>query len=42
MFDVTLWFESSWQVYSILSILFHRQTTFKMLVLKQPAKKWNF
>jgi len=42
--DVTLWskLESTWQVYSILSSLFHRWTIFKMLALKQSAEKSTF
>jgi len=44
--DVTLWskLEYTWLVslYSILLILFHKQTIFKMLALEQSGEKWPF
>jgi len=34
--------ESTWQVYTILLILFHRRMIFKLLALEWMAEKWRF
>ena len=42
--QLKLWskLESTWYVYSIFTILFHRWTILKMLVLERSAEKWTF